>query len=372
MEVRAFKFYLRPINQKPPSFKFFKIKYMSIKIPFLIFGLLLSLITFSNCDTPETPVDDEDILGFSLLDKVTGHWVGSNETVYGTFDWFAFDFRPISASHVHSIYEGGTVQNIITSFFIADFEGKQQIMARNGGWLGTQYRATYFVLDKAEVSANSSYYRLVDAVGGEKRSYMELRFEGDVFKFDAYKDNSGALDDPVHHMGFEGTNYNPSFANKAIENFDFPQKISEVDLNNQLIDLVDPGSALFLEEDKDPFPKSDHGHLSDLTIQINRASSIENDALLFYLSKEPLVDETGIVNLDNLDKKVVRTINVKANESFYKTTYLHPDAYFLTMFSDKDGNFYPSTGDYSSVSMAFEVTPENNLETQLEINIQIP
>ena len=33
------------------------------------------------------------------------------------------------------------------------------------------------------------YYRLVDAVGGKKRSYMEFRFENDSLYFDAYKDN---------------------------------------------------------------------------------------------------------------------------------------------------------------------------------------
>ena len=134
----------------------------------LIFPLTLCLMFFSNCKKEETPSGgSDDIKGFSLLSDISGHWVGSNETAFGVFDWFAFDYRPISASHVHSIYEGATNQNIITSFFVADFEGKQQVMARNGGWLGNQYRATYFVLDRADVTSSSSYYRLVDAVGRE-------------------------------------------------------------------------------------------------------------------------------------------------------------------------------------------------------------
>lgn len=340
-----------------------------------LFSIFLLICSFAfllvNCDNNTPSVNEDEIVGYSLLKDVSGHWVGSNETAFGTFDWFSFDFRPISASHVHSIYEGATLQNIITSFFVADFEGKQQIMARNGGWLGSQYRATYFVLDKAEINGNSSYYRLVDAVGGINRSYMELKFEGDTFKFDAYKDNSGSLDEAVHHMGFEGTNFNPTYSETATQLFNFPQMISEVDLNNKFIDLVDPGSALFLEENKDPFPKNNHNHLSDLTIDVIRNTAVQGDGLLFYLSKEPIVSSTGQINFNNLDKNVIRTISIRADEESYTTTYLHPDMYYITMFSDKDGNFFPSTNDYSSESIIFEVTPTSNLQTQINVNIQI-
>ncbi len=338
----------------------------------LIFPLTLCMLFFSNCKKEETPIDPNEILGFSLLSDISGHWVGNNETVFGDFDWFAFDFRPISASHVHSIYEGASDQNIITSFFVADFEGRKQVMARNGGWLGNQYRATYFVLDKAEISSNSSYYRLVDAIGKEKRAYMELRFENGTMSFDAYKDDSGQLDDPVHHMGFTGTNYNPSFADATTQKFNFPQEVSEVDLDGKFVNLIDDDSALFLEESQDPFPKSMHGHLSDLTIQINRSTSIQDEGLLFYLSTEPIIDSNGNINFENLDKKVVRTINVKPAENSYTTTYLHPDNYYITLFSDQDGNFFPSSGDVGSMSKFFEVTPESDLSTSLEVDVMIP
>jgi len=281
-----------------------------------LFGLsvLLALFNFS-CKKTEA-VQNSTIEGYNLLNDLKGHWVGSNQTAFGDFDWFAFDFRPISASHLHSIYEGGTNQNIITSVFIADYEGKQQIMARNGGWLGNQYRATYFVLDIAQETSDSRYYRLVDAVGKDKRAYMEFRFENDMLYFDAYKDNSGALDEPILHMGFSGTNYNPSFAQSATNLFDFPQTISEVDLNNKFVNLIDSDSALFLEENDDPFPKSDHGHLSDLTIDINKDASVSDMKLLLYLSSEPIINSTGIVDFENLDRKVIRTIDVQSNESF--------------------------------------------------------
>lgn len=330
---------------------------------------LIMFLTFLNfsCDKKEE-MPNTDIKGYQLLSNLTGHWVGENQTAFGNYDWFAFDFRPISASHLHSIYEGGTNQNIITSVFIADFEGKKQIMARNGGWLGNQYRATYFVLDMAEENAQSKYYRLVDAVGKEDRAYMEFRFENGTLYFDAYKDNSGTLDEPIHHMGFEGTNYNPSFSQSSVALFDFPQEVSEVDLENKFVDLVDPDSALFLEESKDPFTKSEHGHLSDLTININRASSISDMKLLLYISKEPIINNNGQVDFDNLDKKVVRTIDVRSDEMSYTTTYLHPDNYFITAFSDIDGNFYPSQGDFGNVSKEIQVTPESELSMEIDVS----
>lgn len=338
----------------------------------ILFSFLVSFCCLTSCEETTTPIVETDIKGYNLLNDINGHWIGSNQTSFGFLDWFAFDFRPISASHTHSIYEGGTNQNIINSFFIADFEGKQQIMARNGGWLGPQYRATYYVLDSTSTTNATKYYRLVDAVGGIKRSYMELRFENDSLYFDAFKDDSGELDDPVHHMGFKGANLNPSFAQTAANVFNFPQTVSEVNLNNQFTNLIDDDSALFLEEANDPFPKSEHGHISDLTINITRGSSIENRNLLLYLSSEPVVKEDGTVDFDNLNTKVTRTITVQGEESAYTLTYLHPDTHYLTLFSDIDNNFYPSTGDVSSVSQAFEVTPNAFLTTAVTVDLEIP
>jgi len=337
-----------------------------MKYMFVLFSLL-TILSLS-CDRDDEMVNTNGIQGYDLLTELSGHWVGTNETSFGTYDWFAFDFRPISVSHLHSIYEGGTNQNIITSVFIADFEGKKQIMARNGGWLGNQYRATYFVLDKAETNNQTKYYRLVDAVGRENRAYMEFRFKNGTLEFDAYKDNSGSLDQPVHHMGFKGTNYNPTFAQAATDLFNYPQEVAEVDLNDKFVNLIDPDSALFLEESDDPFPKSQHGHISDLTIDIARDASIADKPLLLYISTESLVSADGTVDLTNVDRKVVRTIDVQATEAQYTTTYLHPDNYFITAFADLDGNFFPSAGDLCNVSQAVEVGPDMQLNTAIDIN----
>ena len=190
-------------------------------------------------------------------------------------------------------------------------------------------------------------------------------------EFDAYKDNSGSLDEPIHHMGFTGTNYNPSFAITASNFFNFPQKISEVNLEKKFVNLIDSNSALFLEESKDPFPKSQHTYLSDLKINIVKENVGTNDDLLLYISLEPIVDIKGTVDFENLDTKVVRTINVQSNEDSYTTTYLHPDLYYLTIFSDKDNNLFPSKGDISCISKEINVKPELLVETTVNVNLVI-
>ena len=335
---------------------------------YFLFYLLLVLVSNVSCNRVDDDNNDTDMLGFELLNDLKGHWIGTNDTAFGSFDWFAFDFRPISSSHLHSIYEGASLQNIITSIFVADFEGEQKIMARNGGWLGPQYRATYFVLDQAEITSTSKRYRLVDAVGGEDRSFMECRFENDSLYFDAYKDSGGLLDKPVHHMGFRGANVNPGFADEATQLFNFPQRIAEVDLNNAFENLVDDDSALFLEENLDPFPKSQHGHVSDLRINFTRDDLVLEESLLLYISTEPIINDNGQVQFDNLDTKVIRTIRVEAEEAFYLTTYLHPDTYYITAFFDQDNNLFPSPGDVANISQTIEVTPENVLETEIQID----
>jgi len=311
--------------------------------------------------------ETNQILGFDLLNKINGHWIGTNETPFGYFDWFAFDFRPISASHSHSIYEGATNQNIIISIFLGTFEGKQQVMARNGGWLGNQYRATYFVLDREEKDGDIFHYRLVDAVGGEDRAYIEFSFVADSMYMDAYKDNSGSLDKPIHHMGFAGINANPDYAESARAQFDYPQMVAEVDLTGKFVDLIDTDSALFLDEAEDPFPRSAHGYLSDLIIDVKRNEATNGDALMLYLSKEEIISSSGNINFNALNNSVIRTIGIQPKENAYTTTYLHPDEYYLTVFSDTDNNGIPSAGEYSSFSIQSTIKPERLETEELEI-----
>lgn len=333
--------------------------------------LFISIGLVSSCDKPDSQ-NPSEIQGFELLNDINGHWVGTNQTSFGFFDWFAFDFRPISSSHSHSIYEGATNQNIINSIFVAEINGEQRIFARNGGWLRAQYRATYFVLDIAEEEQEEKFYRLVDAVGGEDRAFIEFRFRQDSIFFDAYKDDSGSLDKPKLHMSFKGANRNSDYSRDAREHFNYPLQESEVNFGNGFDNLVDPDSALFLDEESDPFPKEEHGYLSDVKVDLIRNAESENEKLFLYFSKDELVSSTGLTNKQNIDNSVIRTIVIQSVENSYTATYLHPDDYFFTLFLDRDGNGFPSTGDISSVSKIKTINPEmiQNLSLELLITIQ--
>lgn len=341
----------------------------------------MTFVVLESCKKPDkTPEeeepayslgDDHGVFGYHLLSQISGHWIGPNQTAFGYVPRFIFDFRPISSSHVHSIYESGTNQNIFTSLFIAEYNGEKRIFARNGGWLGL-YRSTYFVVDQVVETPTSNYYRLVDAVGGAQRCYMEFTFSNGNFNFKAYKDNSGSLNDPILHMNFNGTNANPSFDDAAISLFNFPQPVVEKNLTGAFNTLVDPGSALFTSESADPFPRSQHGHLSDFTVNFNKQTSIQSSGMIFLVSKAPIVSSTGIVNNLNLFDKLTRTIVIAGSETMYSASYVHPDIYYLTAFADLDGNYYPSPGDISSESSLLNVLPESNPTINLMVNISVP
>ncbi|MGI9518391.1 MAG: c-type cytochrome domain-containing protein, partial [Pirellulaceae bacterium] len=152
-------------------------------------------VDYGEFTPPEiTPVDINEH-GFDLLENMQGHWVGSMNLMGQDFDWMAFDFRAIAPSHVHGIFEGGTIGNLFTSFFVTNFNAKRTIMARNGGILNGIYRTSYFVLDKVEQrevgGKQESYYRLVDAYGGKDVMWMELTFSEDNIQFNAYTSRFG-------------------------------------------------------------------------------------------------------------------------------------------------------------------------------------
>jgi len=354
-------------------------KSMKFNVRFtILFALSLLILVACKREDPEVQEeetvslgDDFGIMGYHLLEQISGHWVGSNQTAFGYVPRFIFDFRPISSSHVHSIFESATNQNIFTSLFIAEYNGEKRIFARNGGQLGL-FRATYFVVDLVEETELSNYYRLVDVTGGSQRCYMEFTFSSGNFNFKAYKDNSGTLVDPIIHMNFNGSNANPDFDDMATNLFNFPQPESEKDLTGAFNTLVDPGSALFTSEATDPFPRVEHGYLSEFTVNFNKLVSIETTDMIFLLSKEPIVSNTGIVHAANLYDQLTRTILIDGSELSYTATYVHPDTYYLTAFTDLDGNFYPSFGDVSSESILINVPLESFPTANLAVNIVIP
>ncbi|OJJ19085.1 hypothetical protein BKI52_19920 [marine bacterium AO1-C] len=331
-----------------------------------------------------TPVNPWNINtdGFDLLEKMQGHWIGSNRVIATDYEWFSFDYRPISASHVHGIFEGGTSGNLLTSFFVTDFKNTRTIMARNGGLLNGIYRTSYFVLDSVGTSsAQGKFYRLVDAIGGRGVMSMELRFKGDSLYFNAYTSRLGLSVPPNRHMTFKAIKQNLDLAQVAANAVGFPQNVPAWDFSNGFVSenlYVNQGkkeaeSASFLFEDAnsdvftlaplsgDPFTISNHPRLANLQVNIARSTNAQGKSLFVYLSKLPLTDANGFLQFQTADafNSVLKFPVIVENQNEFLFTYLHPGNYYLTVIADVNNDQTISQGDLTSISQLITVSPEN-------------
>lgn len=337
--------------------------------------------------TQPTEVNPIDINndGFDLLERMQGHWVGTNRVIADDFAWFAFDYRAISASHLHGIFEGGSAGNLLTSFFVSDFKNTRTIMARNGGLLNGIYRTSYFVLDSINDSNNGKYFRLVDAIGGSGVMYMELRFVSDSLYFNAYTSRLGLNAVPSRHMTFKAIKTNPDLAQAAATATGFPQNTPAWDFSNGFPEDFlfintgesEPESATFLalannnndvvslaNQSGDPFKIQDHPYLSTLQVSITKNSMIDGKQLFLYLSKDPLTDNFGFLQSDAFDS-VLKFPQLIGTESEFLFTYLHPGQYYVTVIADANDDTFISQGDITHVSQAITV----GVESQDQITI---
>ena len=377
----------------------------------IILGAFTALF-LTNCDdnsrditggtTPTTPtnpvteVKPIDITedGFDFLEKMQGHWVGSNKVIADDYPWFAWDYRAISPSHIHGIHEGGTLGNLFTSFFVTNYKGKRTIMARNGGLLSGIYRTSYFVLDKVENrNSEGKYYRLVDAIGGDNIMYMELRFKNDSLYFNSYTSNLGNRV-PTRHMTFKGKKMHFELAQTAANAANFPQNTIDQGLDfadgfvteNLHVDQqgTAPKSATFLASQSnnnvyelapqsgDPYTIIDHPRLGTLTVNITRNTNITTDNLLVYLSKDTLTDTDGYFTQSaGAFDTLLHFPTLENGENNFLFTYLHPGTYYLTIVADKDSNGAAGQGDITSISKQITIAPlENKIEDVTNIDIQ--
>ena len=331
--------------------------------------------------------------GFELLEYMQGHWVGSMNLMGQDYEWMAFDYRAIAPSHVHGIFEAGTMGNLFTSFFVTNFNGTRTIFARNGGLLNGIYRTSYFVLDKVEYGKDWTYYRLVDARGGQGIMWMELTFKGDSLEFNAYTSRFG-LTEPKKHMSFKGNKRHLELAKAAARDVGFPKNVVDFEFENGLpkpnwADEYPLTSASYISEEKgkslielgklakDPRRIDQMPHVSKLTVSVARSEKTKSKKLLLYLSQKALTDRNGkLITLGGyvsagLMDTLLSFPEVSGNSNSFTFTYLHPGKYFLTVIADMDGDGYPSPGDITHPVTPITVDPKahkkiliSNLNTQ--------
>ena len=319
--------------------------------------------------------------GFDLLENMQGHWVGSMQLMGQDYDWMAFDYRAIAPSHVHGMFEGGTIGNLFTSFFVTNFKGQRTIMARNGGILNGIYRTSYFVLDKVEYGDKSAYYRLVDAYGGKGIMWMELTFSGNTIEFNSYTSRFG-LTEPKLHMAFKAKRKHPELATAAAKAVGFPKNTIDFDFSKGLptptwADEYPLTSASYILEDtsksllelaklaRDPYRIDQMPHVAKLTVSVKRNETIKGKKLHMYLSREALTDRNGkfitqfgYIRSDLLDGLLLFP-EISGKQDEFTFTYLHPGKYFLTVIADMDADGYPSPGDITHTRTEITVKPKS-------------
>lgn len=327
------------------------------------------------------PIDIEEE-GFELLDNIQGQWLGINSVAGMDFNWFAWDYRPISSSHVHGIFEGGSMGNLFTSFFVANFKGTKTIMARNGGVLNGIYRTSYFVLDKTKKGDQGSYYRLIDAVGGKNTMYMELRFKNDSLFWNSYTSQLGHKSMPSRHMTYKGKKYKDDLAKVTAQKFDFPKK--EVAYNfpkgfdNSYLYMKKSATFLWQSDSNtevydmaksamDPVTIRDYPYLSSLKINLTRNKKIKNKQIIVYISTKSLTDENGNLskNIKDYDNNILFSF-LTNNEDDFNFNYVHPGNYYVTTIADMDKNYIISDGDITNKSVAVTVVPEGSTEVNID------
>lgn len=336
-----------------------------------------------------TPVDISSN-GFEMLEYMQGHWVGSMNLMGQDFEWWAFDYRAIGPSTVHGMFEGGTIGNLFTTFFVANFKGKKTIMARNGGVLNGIYRTSYFVLDKVQYDKKNkwAYYRLVDAFGGKDIMWMELTFYGNSLEFNSYTSRFG-LTEPKLHMAFKATRKRPELAATAAKAVGFPKNVVAFDLSKGLptptwADEYPQTSASYIWEDaskslaemgrlaKDPIRIDQMPHVAKLTVSVQRNEQIKGKKLHMYLSHRALTDkdgtfntQSGYIRLDLLDGLLMFP-EISGKQDEFTFTYLHPGNYFLTVIADMDGDGYPSPGDITHARTEITVKPKSTSKVTIQ------
>lgn len=334
--------------------------------------------------------------GFEFFESMKGHWVGKMNLMGMKYEWFAFDYRPIANNHIHGIFEGGSMGNLFTSFFVADFKGTRTIMARNGGVLQGIYRTSYFVLDKVEKRTTGTYYRLVDAYGSTDIMYMELIFNNGNLTFKSYTSRMGLNSPPKIHMTFNGSRQHPELAEEAALKFDYPKNENfksfpkGLPMPNWGSEYPEVTSASFLAEGnpgddilglakqaQDPITIADMPYIGELDVIIAQSDLIKDKKLEVYLSKDPLTDKDGkfIMEYGYLKQQVYDGIllfsELEPGVESFKFTYLHPGKYYITVVADVNKDMYASKGDISSASKIISILPNGKHSIDVsDISIQ--
>ena len=183
---------------------------------------------------------------------------------------------------------------------------------------------------------------------------------------------------PPLHMSFKAKQNDISLAQTAATSVGFPVNTPAWDFSggfNASFFYDNPAtelqSASFLAQNGsadvytlaansgDPYTLSDHPYLSTLQLNIARTPSINGKELFVHLSKSPLTDANGYLDI-NAFNSVLLFPQIAGNQDDLFITYLHPGDYYVTVVADANDDGFISQGDITHITQPISITPEQN------------
>lgn len=337
---------------------------------FLI-GLILFL-AFGCAGTPAAGGGQEDILGFSFLERIPGLWNGpvSTTTPAGSFDNWYVDFRPVSSSQVgqYSTLDQDTV-NYLT-FFIIEHEGAKKIAMRSEGVFQNQGCVTYEVLDKAD--EEKGYYRFSDFKAGTERAYTEFFFDGNKLTMDTYTNKFNRVSPLELHSRWEAELGDRASVMDAVDHFNYPKPKAVKDFTNAFDNMSE---SIFYTFDRDPYPTEEQPYLGQLEVSISIDESLpveSNHELFLLLCTRSLF--VGTAYIPENWKYFSRYVFLPPDVRSYTFKNLHPGEYFIYSYNDINGDKHHLANDYMSSIWSHSVTvsPEETAKVKTHIDFIIP
>ncbi len=346
--------------------------------------LYIAIIFISACKNDESNTTDkpknttdttQTVEGISLLSKITGIWNGpvTSTTALGSYTEWILDFRPISSSQISAKSELDSLDDILMSFFIVDYNGEQKLAYRNGGSFAGYHRIAYAVLDSTDETVDQSYYRFSDFVKGKTRDYVEVIFRNDSMILSAYTNKYNTLTTAELHMRWTATLMDTTSSQAALTNFStYPTQTSAKDFSNSFANKTE---AIYYDLSDDPYADSEQPYLGSTTVNIKFSNSLtyaNGDKIYLVITTQPLFSGY-IYNAANLKYRSRYVILTYPSNSF-TFTQMHPGKYYIYPSYDNNNDGAISSGDYisSNFSNSFTVTEKANTQVSSTIDFTVP
>lgn len=315
---------------------------------------------------------ENDILGFSFLNKIVGLWNGPvfSDTPAGSFNRWYVDFRPISPSQVSqfSCMDANTTN--YTSFFIVRHDEKLKIAMRTEGTFMNKGCVTYEVLDS--VNEESGYYHFSDFLAGSNRAYTEFLFKEDSLTMKVFTNKFNKQETPTLHSEWQAILADRKQASKAKAHFNYPQPSEVKDFSNAFVNMKE---SIFFTFEKDPCPSSIQPYVGSVTINIKTDERLElskHDELFLVLTTESLFE--GIKYKHENLKYFSKYIYLPPDTKSYTLINVHPGKYYLFSFNDINGDKKHMKGDYmsSNITNVVKVPVEGTVTVETIIDFVMP